>query len=466
MRSFKWLVVAMTLTACAGWLSAQQILEADGGGTPGELRHAGRLEPEAGQWATWVLPKGDALRLPEPPSFRASRAEIEELRGIARDAAAVERMHYWNAGAPGMRWMEIAGAELAAARLSNNRGARMRALLSAAMYDATIAAWDSKYAYMRLRPAVLDRRLPTLIPTPDSPSYPSEHAAVAAAAAAVLSSIFPSRAAYFAQQAEAAAQSRLVAGVHYRSDVEAGLALGRAVGALVVERGKHDGSDAVWSGSVPKGPGKWVGSNPIEPVMGTWQTFVLTSPSQFRPAPPPAYDSAQMAAELAEVKNFARTFAATEAAMYWQGTRFGNYVPITTQKIAEMHWDDNPPRAARAYALMGVAGYDAAVACWDAKYTFWAIRPNQLDTAVTTLFPTPNHPGYPSAHACYSGAAEAVLSYLFPADAEQFRASAREAADSRLWAGIHFRSDLDAGLGIGRAVGNVVVERAKRDGAQ
>jgi membrane-associated phospholipid phosphatase len=455
----------MMVTACSGSLGAQSILSTEPGNTV-DLSRAGGLEPEAGEWKTWVIASGSAVRPPEPPSLRQSRVELEELRNMPRDAAAVERMKYWNAGAPVMRWLEIAAVELAAARLSNNRGARMRALLTVAAYDATIAAWDSKYTHMRLRPAELDRRFQTLIPTPDSPSYPSEHAAVAGAAAAVLSYVFPDRAAYFAQQAEAAAQSRLVAGVHFRSDVTAGLALGRAVGAMVVERAKADGSDVQWSGVVPKEKGRWSGTNPIEPTFGTWRTFVLASGSQLRPGPPPAFDSAQMATELAEVKNVARTFAATEAAMYWQGTRYGFYVPITTQKIAETHWDMNPPRAARAYALMSVAGYDAAVACWDAKFTYWAIRPNQLDPAVTTLFPNPNHPSYPSAHGCYSGAADRILSYLFPADADAFRAQAKEAGDSRLWAGIHFRSDIDAGLALGRAVGDLVIERARQDGSQ
>src|SRR5207245_7998564 len=128
--------------------------------------------------------------------------------------------------------------------------------------------------------------------------------------------------------------------------------------------------------------------------------------------------------------------------------------------------DLNPPRAARALALMTVANYDANVACWDAKFTYWAIRPFQLDPTLVTLFPTPNHPSYPAAHACNDGAIAPVLGYLFPNDADFFAARAQEAANSRLWAGIHFRGDLISGATLGSGVAQLVIDRAKADGSE
>ena len=85
---------------------------------------------------------------------------------------------------------------------------------------------------------------------------------------------------------------------------------------------------------------------------------------------------------------------------------------------------------------------------------------------VTPLFPTPNHPSYPAAHGCYSGSISAVLAYLFPHDASALNALGNEAGESRLWAGIHFRSDIDTGLALGRAIAKLVIERAKKDGLQ
>src|SRR5262249_56683743 len=90
---------------------------------------------------------------------------------------------------------------------------------------------------------------------------------------------------------------------------------------------------------------------------------------------------------------------------------------LIAQKISEYRLDTNPPRAARVYALVNITYYDTAIACWDAKYTYWAIRPNQLDPTLTTLFTTPNHPSYPSAHASISAEQAEMLAYQFPPDA-------------------------------------------------
>jgi hypothetical protein len=183
--------------------------------------------------------------------------------------------------------------------------------------------------------------------------------------------------------------------------------------------------------------------------------------------PPPAHDSPQKLAELAEIKNYQRTFVTKAKAFAVQtpdGTH-GSWYAITGQRLLEYRVDDNTPKAARAYALLGVALTDSVIACWDAKYTYWAIRPSQLDPEVKTLFPTPNHPSYPAAHACISAAAAEVIAYLFPREAESIRAKAEDNAWSRLWAGIHYRSDIKAGLELGRQVAQAVLERAKHDGA-
>jgi membrane-associated phospholipid phosphatase len=115
---------------------------------------------------------------------------------------------------------------------------------------------------------------------------------------------------------------------------------------------------------------------------------------------------------------------------------------------------------------MAVAEFDSIVACWDAKFTYWAMRPNQMDPAITTLFRTPNHPSYPAAHACDSAAIATTIGYLFPREAQFIWSKAEESGWSRLWAGIHFRSDIEAGLEIGRKVGELAIERARNDRAE
>lgn len=192
------------------------------------------------------------------------------------------------------------------------------------------------------------------------------------------------------------------------------------------------------------------------------------SGNELRPGPPPAYDSPEEAADLAVLKDFQRTSKTNADASFWEYAAGGprNYWFWTEQankKILEYRLDADPPRAARAYVLESIAGYDSGVACWDAKYTYWAIRPFQLDPTPTTVFPTPNHPSYPAAHGCFSKAAAATLAYLFPRDAETLNALADEAGQSRIWAGIHFPTDVRVGSALGRGVAQKVIDLAKSD---
>ncbi len=388
-----------------------------------------------------------------------------------RNAEGRIQIEFWSIGGPLYHWDRIALDESLSHLLNTIRGARALALVNVAMYDAIVAAWDSKYTYNRPRPSVADPSLTTAVPTPRSPSYPSEHAVVAGAASAVLAYLFPDDAARLNSLAEEDGRAQLLSGIQYPSDVTAGLELGRRVAALVIERARGDGSDAAFTGQIPRGPGYWNGTDPIEPMMGTWKTWVLQSGAQFRPGPPPAYDSEQKKAELAEIKNFPRTPKSNDAAFFWQfvvaGTRgYHWWHEHVGEQIALHGLDGDPPRAARAYALESVTNYDVTVACWDGKYAYWAIRPFQLDPEVRTLFPTPNHPSYPAAHSCVSGANGAILSYLFPSEASRFMAMAEQAGESRIWAGIHYRSDVVAGFELARTVAGAVIERAQADGSR
>lgn len=428
------------------------------------------VEPEASSWSTWLLDSGDQLRLEAPPNEATTTEEIAELMDLAneRDETALEQVAYWNAGPPSYRWNQIAVGAIDKRGIPGATSSRALALVHTAVYDATIAAWDSKYAYNRPRPSDVNPDLTTAIPNPPNPSYPSEYAVTAGAASTVLAWLFPDDAEFFEAQAQEAVNSRLLAGVEYPSDVEAGLALGRQVAELAIAHGEADGSDAPWTGSVPTDPTGWTGENPVAPQSGYWTTWALSSPDQFLPAPPFAYDSEQLAAEMEELRNFERTPVSNAKAMYWEfggGARFNNqnWNHTASRLILEARWDDNAPRAAQTYALMNIAGYDAQVACFNAKYTYWAIRPFQYDPDFTPLFPTPNHPSYPAAHSCHSMSMAAILADLFPVNAEEVMAMAKEAGDSRVWGGIHFRNDIVAGEALALDVANAVLVHAMGD---
>jgi membrane-associated phospholipid phosphatase len=119
-----------------------------------------------------------------------------------------------------------------------------------------------------------------------------------------------------------------------------------------------------------------------------------------------------------------------------------------------------------ALALVNVAMMDAGIAAWDAKYTYWSIRPSEADPAITTPIGLPNFPSYVSGHAAFSGAAAEVLGYAFPAERAQLTAQADEAAMSRLYAGIHYRFDSEVGLRVGRAVGALAVAQEQARGGR
>jgi membrane-associated phospholipid phosphatase len=392
-----------------------------------------------------------------------------------RDSRTIEQVQYWDAGAPGYRWNQILAVEFSKHNISGGTSTRMISLLEVAIYDTTIATWDSKYAYTRARPTDLDPSLAALVATPASPAYPSEHAATATAAADVLGYLFPDDADAMAQKAIQAGQSRVDAGVQFPSDVQAGSDLGHQVAALVIERARHDGSDVPFTGTFSDDPDRWSlrgypdGTSVAGPSFGTYNTWVLSSANQLRPAPPPAPDSAQIETDLAEIKGIQGTFAMSAAAFFWQTPVASTslyFNQLADQKSFENHLDADPPRAARVQALASIAAYDGAVACWDAKFAYLMPRPFQLDSEIHPLFPTPAQPSYPSAEGCLAGSAAAVLGHLFPADADALASRAEEAGLARIWAGIHTRTDVDAGFDLGHAVARAVVERATSDGAE
>ena len=163
-----------------------------------------------------------------------------------------------------------------------------------------------------------------------------------------------------------------------------------------------------------------------------------------------------------------RTFITNYKAFYWQSPEgLNTWIYRYADKwMAEDKLDRNPPRAARAYALIAATLFDAFIASQDGKFTYWYIRPHQLDTSIVPLFPVPPFPSYPSNHSTFSAARGEILAYLFPTRADFARAVAKEAGDSRIWAGIHYEMDNAAGVKLGKAVAEVFITRARSDGSQ
>jgi PAP2 superfamily len=415
-----------------------------------------QVEPQAGNWKTWFITSGKDYRLPAPSSYKN---EIPEVLAKQRnlDTKTNQQIIFWNAGSPGYHWQEMMNKLWAVD--TGRYGALANMLLGVAIYDATIAAWDTKYAYKRPRPFVADNKIKIYTVKPESPSFPCENSVAAGVAVTIFSHFYPAMADSVKRLAQQQMDSRVAAGVAFPSDTRAGFELGKKIAEIEIEKTKDYVSTAVWDGKVPDKPGLWRGKFAMLPLAGKNKTVVLESGSEFRPAPPPDF-----AKEMEEMKNYKQTFRSLSNAFYWANQSW--FMDNLAKKIFENNLHLNPPRAARINAVVNVTSYDAFVACWDAKYTYWGIRPNQYDTTFRpAIIVTPPFPGYPSGHAALSSAMAEIYSYFFPDEKDLFRQKAKDAAESRFQAGIHFRTDNEVALELGKKVATKIIQRVKADGA-
>jgi membrane-associated phospholipid phosphatase len=449
------LAAAMALAAVLSFASAGQ----------GAAQSAGD-GPKVGQWKTFVLTAPDEIAVPAPPADDSAqtKTELAELRAaqLLRSPLLNQAVAFWNDVPATRRWTDRSIALSRAAGYTHNRLARVNAILHTAMYDAVIAAYHAKYQYNRKPPGMLASDLVTTATVSSEPTYPSEHAAIAAAAAGVLTALFPKEEKALATMAQEAAQTRLIAGANYRSDIEAGMALGAAIAQKANARAAQDGSDAKFTGTIPTGSGYWVlptGATPVEPLQGSWKPWFLTSGNQFRPGAPPAFGSPEFKVALEELKRINQSLTPNERALavFWaQNTANAFYDAAYALLAADKM---STPSAARVLAFLAAAMHDSHIASHDAKYTWWYIRPSQADPTIVPVVNDPAHPSYPSNGAAVWGVAAEVLAHFFPKDAARLRAMAAEASISRLYAGIHYRFDIEAGIQIARRLAELVTQR-------
>jgi hypothetical protein len=359
---------------------------------------------------------------------------------------------------------------------------RISAAMNTAMYDAvnSIARTHQPY-YVDMTAA----------------AGTSREAAAAQAAYRVLIGMVPAH-----QPAYDAALANSLSNVPDGPGKAAGIALGNTVGAAILALRANDGASVVVPYLPGTAPGDWRPTPPANapaaaPQWANVTPWAMTSPSQFRnPDGPPALSSAEYTAAFNQVKeigsatNSTRTEDQSNIAQFWAG-QGGTFTPIghwntIAQTVAESQ-DNTLEENARMFALLGIAQADAVIASWDNKYhyNYWrpvtAIREAATDGNPDTVadanwssfITTPNHPSYTGGHGTVSGASGAVLADFFGTDNISFTSStegfsvpdrtftsfsqaATEAANSRLYGGIHWDLDNQDGLAGGRALGHHV----------
>ncbi len=472
----------------------------------------------AGTWKPILLSRPDTFAVAAPaattsPTYLADLNEIKAYQAhLGTDQQ--NQIKYWSAGGV-LRWNEIMRNMVTKYNLppyqntdssypipsSTNPfaypffpfsnppyAARAYAYVSAAQYDALVACWHYKTLYNRSAPYHIDSTIKALAGKTTLPSYPSEGAVLAGATAELMQLLFPDEIANIQQYLAQQELSLIASGAAARSDVTAGEALGRQVADLFLARGRADnagkavGTPAIWASYVTQAEASnqvpWISLEtphrpPMLPLFGSVKGFLCDSATivSLRPGPPPLTGSDELKSETQAAYDQIKSPSHDQIAIvqFWADGA-GTYTPpghwnaiaatdFITQNFSEVRW-------ARNMALLNMAEMDAAISCWDIKYFYFNPRPTQMDPSIKTLTGIPNFPSYVSGHSMFSAAAAAILGHIIPSRAQAYQAMAQQAADSRIYAGIHYTIDCTTGMTVGQNVGNYAVRRALSDGAE
>lgn len=403
------------------------------------------------QWTPFFINKEETFPVAAPKINE--RSEVKELIALQDKIteAQLNQILRWNAGSPAYQWQKLLNSHWM--KDTTNRCFVAVVALNVAMHDAMIITYNQKEIHKRSRPYTVDKRVKVLVPRPESSAYPCEYAVAAGVAVSIFTEFFPAMKDSTERLAEKIMNARVASGVELPGYMKASYELGKKIAEKEIIRTANFANTATWDGIVPKGPQHWRGRKPMFPLAGKNKTVVLDSSSQFRPTPPPDFTS-----EMEELKKEKPNFLTVSNAFYWANVDY--WTDELTKKIFEYNYHLKPLEATWMGAVAAIAMYDGFVACWDAKYTYWGIRPSQMDTTYRPpLLVTPPFPGYPSGHAVTSGVMCEVMSLFFPEHKKIYERKAKEAAQSRFDAGIHFKSDNEVGLEMGRKIGDYVIKK-------
>lgn len=281
--------------------------------------------------------------------------------------------------------------------------------------------------------------------------------------------------------------------------IDRSVEFGIAMGTAITEYARTDGQERCFETNFPTdytpptGPGLWKPTPPafqraLQPYWGRTRPFLEANVRDEQPVRPPGYSTNTTSPfwkELQEVYNTVQnlTQEQLDIANYWSddpgktATPPGHSISVLSQILEKE--DADLALAAEAFAKIGMGVHDAFVSCWNTKFEVNYVRPltvihELLDPNFTIPLNTPPFPEYTSGHSVQSGASAQILSNLFginyaftdrtheqrsdingsPRTYRSFYDMANEAAISRLYGGIHFRSAIDLGVFQGVRIGS------------
>jgi hypothetical protein len=372
-----------------------------------------------------------------------------------------------------MDWNAKADALATEKQLLNAANARGQAMLHIAMFEA-VNAIDRRYAPYKLSLSA-DRAA-------------SREAAAASAAYDVLLALHPDKKADLD-----AALAGSLAGITENEAKSKGIELGKQAAAGIIALRTNDGSNTPEDYRPATTAGVYVPTTiPIESTSSKIKPFAMTSASQFRAAPPPALTSETWTRDLNEIREIGSNTSArrsaeqTTIARFWFFTGPRTYNTIVRQIASNRKMD--LVDCARLYALTSIAGADAFIAVFEAKYAynFWrpvtAIRNADLTSNPATpreaswqpLGVTPMHPEYPCAHCITASAVSTVLQHVVGNEIDEITLTSPTAAgvtrkwtrlqdysdevsSARIYAGFHYRFSTEAGKDMGKKIGDLAV---------
>jgi hypothetical protein len=313
-------------------------------------------------------------------------------------------------------------------------------------------------------------------------------AAVAAAAYTVLSHYFPAQ-----QAALDVDYAASLAAIPDGAAKDAGIAVGQESAVAIIALRQDDGREADIGFVMPApAPGVWqlpAGAAPQTPWLSQLRPFMLRSPDQFRPGPPPPLASRKWASDYDEVRTYGgsnspdRTAEQTDVARFWTMHPAAQYNAAFVQTVRARGL--NTVQAARLLAMGNLVGADALIACFDAKYHYLFWRPQYAipqgetdgnpatvaDPTWTPLGTAPAHPEYPSAHACLTAAEAEMFAAFFGTRQIDLEVSStvpnllqptrhyewasdlmQEIVEARIWIGFHYRDSMEKGVHLGSKV--------------